>query len=83
MRPSTAALRARTTRAAAAVAIDAVADSVMSKHLKVLQDAGYVTLTKPTGSGRVRTWASLTPVGRRAFRGHVAELQRMASMSAT
>ena len=58
-----------------------VADSVMSKHLKVLQDAGYVTLTKPTGSGRVRTWVSLTPAGRKAFRGHVAELQRMAAIA--
>jgi DNA-binding MarR family transcriptional regulator len=57
-----------------------VADSVMSKHLKVLQHAGYVTLTKPTGSGRVRTWVSLTPRGRHAFRAHVAELQRLAAI---
>ena len=56
-----------------------VADSVMSKHLKVLQAAGYVTLTKRTGSGRVRTWVSLTSAGRRAFRGHIAELQRLAA----
>jgi DNA-binding MarR family transcriptional regulator len=56
-----------------------VADPVVSKHLKVLQDAGYVALTKPTGSGRVRTWARLTPTGRRAFHAHVAELQRLAS----
>lgn len=59
-----------------------VADSVMSKHLKVLQDAGYVTLSKPATAGRVRTWASLTAAGRRAFRGHVAELQRLATLSA-
>jgi DNA-binding MarR family transcriptional regulator len=58
-----------------------VADSVMSKHLKVLQDAGYVTLAKPTGSGRVRTWVSLTPAGRKAFRAHVAELQLMAAIA--
>jgi len=56
-----------------------VADSVVSKHLRVLQDAGYVTLTKPTGSGRVRTWVSLTPAGRKAFRAHVLELQRLAA----
>lgn len=28
-----------------------VADSVVSKHLKVLQDAGYVAISKPTGQG--------------------------------
>lgn len=56
-----------------------VADSVLSKHLRVLQDVGYVTLTKPTGSGRVRTWVSLTPAGRTAFRAHVLELQRLAA----
>jgi DNA-binding MarR family transcriptional regulator len=58
-----------------------VADSVLSKHLKVLVDAGYVTLDKPSGSGRVRTWASLTRAGRRAFSGHVAELQRLAAVA--
>lgn len=57
----------------------AVADSVLSKHLKVLVDAGYVVLDKPKGSGRVRTWARMTGEGREAFTGHVAELQRMAA----
>lgn len=56
-----------------------VADSVLSKHLKVLVDAGYVTLHKPSGAGRVKTWASLTRAGRAAFAGHVAELQRLAA----
>ena len=55
-----------------------VADSVLSKHLKVLAEAEYVTLTKPTGQGRVKTWAGLTSKGRHAFRAHLAELQRMA-----
>jgi DNA-binding MarR family transcriptional regulator len=59
-----------------------VADSVMSKHLKVLQDAGYVTLTKPVNAGRVRTWARLTAAGRGAFAGHLAELQRLATLAA-
>ncbi|OYO06348.1 transcriptional regulator [Enemella evansiae] len=56
-----------------------VADSVLSKQLKVLTDAGYVTLDKPTGKGRVKTWARLTPAGRRAFEGHVAALQELVS----
>lgn len=55
-----------------------VADSVLSKHLKVLVDAGYAVLDKPTGRGRrVRTWARLTPAGRRALDGHLAALQAM------
>ena len=57
-----------------------VADSVVSKQLKVLVDAGYVRLTKPTGmGGKVRTWASLTPSGRKAFSQHLAALQQMIS----
>ncbi|GAA1738890.1 transcriptional regulator [Aeromicrobium alkaliterrae] len=52
-----------------------VADSVVSKHVKVLVDAGYVELEKPTGRGRVRTWVHLTPAGRAAYRGHVAALR--------
>jgi len=54
-----------------------VADSVLSKHLKVLQDAGYVTISKPTGRGRVKTWVSLTPEGRRAYAGHVQALKEL------
>jgi DNA-binding MarR family transcriptional regulator len=54
-----------------------VADSVLSKHLKVLQDAGYLTVSKPTGRGRVKTWVHLTPEGRRAYTEHVAALKRL------
>lgn len=58
-----------------------VADSVLSKHLKVLVESGYVTLEKPTGMGRAKTWAKLTKPGRAAFVSHVAELRRLASMA--
>ena len=54
-----------------------VADSVTSKQLKVLEDAGYLTLTKPTGKGRVKTWAGLTAEGRRAYAAHVAALKAL------
>lgn len=54
-----------------------VADSVLSKHLKVLQDAGYVAMAKPTGRGRVKTWVSLTPAGRDAYARHVAALKAL------
>jgi DNA-binding MarR family transcriptional regulator len=59
-----------------------VADSVVSKHLKVLQDAGYISLSKPTGLGRVKTWIELTPAGRKAYAGHVAALKELVEDSA-
>ena len=55
-----------------------VADSVTSKQLKILADAGYVTISKPTGKGRVKTWVTLTAAGRQAFAGHLQALQDMA-----
>lgn len=55
-----------------------IADSVLSKHAKALEEAGYVAIRKGVSSGRRRTWFSLTTAGRRAFRDHVAELQRLA-----
>ena len=59
-----------------------VSDSVMSKHLKQLEEAGYVTLSKAAENGRQRTWIALTPKGRKAFAAHVAELNRLAAMTA-
>jgi DNA-binding MarR family transcriptional regulator len=54
-----------------------VSDSVTSKHVRVLQEAGYATLSKPTGRGRVRTWVALTDAGRAAFAAHVAALHEI------
>ena len=59
-----------------------VSDSVLSKHLKQLEEVGYVKLTKAAENGRQRTWIALTPAGRKAFAAHVAELQRLASLTA-
>lgn len=58
-----------------------VSDSVLSKHLKALEEGDYVKLRKAAAEGRQRTWASLTPAGRKAFAGHVAELQRLAGIA--
>ena len=58
-----------------------VSDSVLSKHIKQLAEAGYVKPTKRKSAGRQRTWLSLTSKGRKAFTGHIAELQRLAGMS--
>ena len=52
-----------------------VADSVVSKHVRVLHEAGYVAIHKATSASRVRTSLSLTEAGRAAYEGHVAALQ--------
>jgi DNA-binding MarR family transcriptional regulator len=57
-----------------------VSDSVMSKHVKQLEEAGYVAVSKVAAGGRQRTWLKLTGTGRTAFRAHVAELTRLAGI---
>jgi DNA-binding transcriptional ArsR family regulator len=54
-----------------------VSDSVLSKHLAALGDAGYVKLRKAAQDGRQRTWASLTRPGRKAFAAHLAALHAL------
>jgi DNA-binding MarR family transcriptional regulator len=54
-----------------------VSDSVLSKHVRQLEDAGYVKVRKSTRASRVRTNLALTPAGRAAFQAHVAELRRI------
>ncbi len=54
-----------------------VSDSVLSKHIKQLQVAGYVKQRKSKVNGRQRTWAYLTRKGRKAFEDHVEELKRL------
>ena len=58
-----------------------VSDSVMSKHVKQLEEAGYVKLRKAALGGRQRTWLALTGSGRKAFADHVAELTRLAGLA--
>lgn len=57
-----------------------VSDSVLSKHVKQLEDAGYVRIGKATVASRVRTSLSLTTAGQAAFDAHVAELRRIAGL---
>jgi DNA-binding MarR family transcriptional regulator len=59
-----------------------VSDSVLSKHLSALAEAGYVKLRKAAQDGRQRTWVSLTRAGRTAFTGHVTALKELAGMAA-
>ena len=57
----------------------AVADSVLSKHVRVLHEAGYVDVHKSASGSRVRTSLSLTTAGRAAYDGHVAALRAIVS----
>jgi DNA-binding MarR family transcriptional regulator len=59
-----------------------VTDSVTSKHVKVLEQAGYVQIAKPTGRGRVKTWLELTASGRQAYKAHIEALRRLIAETA-
>lgn len=54
-----------------------VADSVLSKHLKQLTDAGYAHVERFTKGGRSHVRIALTAEGRRAYVAHVAALRAM------
>ena len=47
-------------------------------HLRKLEDAGYVAVTKEFVDRKPRTTVSLTPAGRTAFLAHVETLGRIA-----
>lgn len=57
-----------------------VSDSVLSKQVKILQQAGYLTITK-NHRQRSRTWLALTTRGRHALSGHLIELRRIADLA--
>lgn len=59
-----------------------VSDPVLSKHVKVLETAGYLTISKATVASRQRTWLALTASGREAFSGHVVALQQLLGQAA-
>jgi len=54
-----------------------VSDSVLSKHITTLADAGYVRSRKGTHEGRRTTWVSLSPTGRKVLRDHVVVLREI------
>ncbi len=58
-----------------------VSESVLSKHARQLEEAGYLRLRKATLDSRQRTWLSLTAAGRAAFAAHIAELTRLAGIA--
>ncbi len=54
-----------------------VADSVLSKHLKQLTDAGYLVVERFIKGGRSHVRVALTGNGRQAYVSHVAALRAM------
>ncbi|WP_431711022.1 transcriptional regulator [Glutamicibacter uratoxydans] len=54
-----------------------VADSVLSKHLKLLSEAGYVQIERFNKLGRSHVRLALSQQGREAYVGHVAALHHI------
>lgn len=54
-----------------------VSDSVLSKHVSALANAGYVKSRKGVHAGRRTTWISLTSQGRTVLTDHVAALREL------
>ncbi|RDC60707.1 hypothetical protein HME9302_01922 [Alteripontixanthobacter maritimus] len=54
-----------------------VSDSVLSKHLSALVEAGYAETRKAAVDGRQRTWALITRAGRKAFASHMTALHAL------
>ncbi len=54
-----------------------VSDSVLSKHVSALAEAGEVRSRKGVRAGRRTTWVRLTVAGREALRSHVAALRQL------
>lgn len=50
------------------------------QHLRVLEDAGFVSVDKVSDGRRPRTWVSITRSGRRALRLEVAVLKAIVSV---
>lgn len=51
-----------------------VSDSLLSKHISTLEEAGYVNVKKGYEGKRPRTWLSLSENGRTAYEEYVAVL---------
>lgn len=59
-----------------------VTDSMLSKQVSLLEQAGYVKVNKGFVGKRGRTWLSLTKAGGRVFERHLAALQEIAAGAA-
>ncbi|WP_051767147.1 transcriptional regulator [Streptomyces sp. NRRL S-37] len=60
-----------------------VSASVLSKHVGVLMDAGYVEQRKAVRDTRQRVWLRLTRQGADAYHGHLAALRAIVGSPGT
>ena len=51
----------------------------LTTHLRKLQDADYLVITKEFQDSKPRTWVQATPTGRRAFAKYLSNLDRALS----
>ncbi len=58
-----------------------VSASVLSKHVSVLIDAGFVEQRKATRDTRQRVWLLLTKAGRAAYKAHINALREIVGES--
>lgn len=55
----------------------ALTDGNLGRHLNALEEAGLVTLNKGFEGRRPRTWAQLTPAGRRALQAELDAMRKL------
>ena len=48
----------------------------LTTHLRRLESAGYLIITKESHNSRPRTWVQATPDGRQAFATYLANLEK-------
>lgn len=60
-----------------------VSDSLLSKHMTLLEEAGYVEVIKGYQGKRPRTWFALTDTGRAAFDAYLAALHEIVGTGAS
>ena len=51
----------------------------MTAHLRKLEEAGYLIMTKEFQDSKPRTWVQATPEGRRAFAEYLSNLEKALS----
>jgi DNA-binding MarR family transcriptional regulator len=52
-------------------------DGNLGRHLEVLADAGMITLVKGFEGRRPRTWAAISPRGRKALQAELAQMRAL------
>ena len=52
----------------------------LTTHLRKLEQAGYLEITKEFHESKPRTWVQATPAGRRAFAEYLSNLQKVLNL---